>query len=129
MIRKILAWILTLLGIALGSEVTYLLLKFFNVTHMFGYEITDIRRILLIGLSGIIGGIIFYLISPWIINRGTQSTHNVENMLQKIPTSEIIIGSIGLIIGLIIANLISGPLKLLQISWLTSIILHCYMLH
>ncbi|NLM44500.1 MAG: PIN/TRAM domain-containing protein [Clostridiales bacterium] len=122
MIRKILAWILTLLGIALGSEVTYLLLKFFNVTHMFGYEITDIRRILLIGLSGIIGGIIFYLISPWIINRGTQSTHNVENMLQKIPTSEIIIGSIGLIIGLIIANLISGPLKLLQISWLTSII-------
>ena len=43
-------------------------------------------------------------------------------MLQKIPTSEIIIGSIGLIIGLIIANLISGPLKLLQISWLTSII-------
>lgn len=122
MIRKILVWILTILGIVLGSEVTYLLLKFFDVTHMFGYEITELKRILLIGLSGIIGGIIFYLISPWIINRGKQSTRKVENMLQKIPTSEIIIGSLGLIIGLIIANLISGPLRLLQISWLTSII-------
>lgn len=122
MIRKILVWILTILGIVLGSEVTYLLLKFFDVTYMFGYEITELKRILLIGLSGIIGGIIFYLISPWIINRGKQSTRKVENMLQKLPTSEIIIGSIGLIIGLIIANLISGPLRLLQISWLTSII-------
>lgn len=122
MIKKILIWILTLLGIALGSETTYLLLKFLNVTHLFGYEITDFRRILAIAISGIIGGIIFYLVSPWFIKRGTQSTYKVEKMLQKIPTNEIIVGAVGLIIGLIIANLISGPLKLLQISWLTSII-------
>ena len=86
MIRKILVWILTLLGIALGSETTYLLLKFLGVTHLFGYEITDFKRLLAIAISGIIGGIIFYLISPWIINRGSQSTHKVEKMLQKIPT-------------------------------------------
>ncbi|MDD2480716.1 MAG: PIN/TRAM domain-containing protein [Lutispora sp.] len=122
MIKKILIWILTLLGIALGSEVTYLLLKFFKVSYLFGYEITDFKRILAIALAGIIGGIIFYLISPWVINRGTQSTYKVEKMLQKVPTNEIIIGVVGLIMGLVIANLISGPLKLLQISWLTSII-------
>jgi len=122
LIRKILVWILTLLGVVLGSEATYLLLKFLNVTHLFGYEITDLRKILAIVVSGIIGGIIFYLLSPWIIKQGTQSTRKVEKTLQKIPTNEIIIGSIGLIIGLIIANLISGPLKLLQIAWLTSII-------
>jgi len=122
LIRKIVAWILTLLGIVLGSEVTYLSLKLLNITHIFGYEVTEFRKILAIALSGIIGGIIFYLISPWIINRGKQSTTKVEKMLQKVPTSEIIIGAVGLIIGLIIANLISGPLKLLQIAWLTTII-------
>ncbi len=122
MLKKILGWFLTLLGIILGSEAAYLIIKYFNITLIFGYEMTDFRKILVIALSGIIGGIIFYFLAPWIINRGTQSTYQVEKMLQKVPTNEIIIGAFGLIMGLIIANLISGPLRLIPISWLSSII-------
>lgn len=122
MLKKILGWFLTLLGIALGSEAAYLIIKYLKINVIFGYEITDFRKFLVIALSGIIGGIIFYFLSPWIINRGTQSTDKVEKMLQKIPTNEIIIGAVGLILGLIIANLISGPLKLIPYFWLGSII-------
>ena len=122
MFKKVLSYILTLLGIILGSEVAYLSIKYFKIYSIFGYILTDFRKFLIIALSGIIGGIIFYLLSPWIINRGSKSTSKMEVMLQKVPTNEIIIGAIGLIIGLVIANLISGPLKLIPIFWLSSII-------
>ncbi len=122
MLKKILRCFLTLLGIALGSEIAYLIMRFFKINYILGYEITDLRRILIIALSGIIIGIIFYFLSPGIITKGSQITNRVERMLQKIPTNEIIIGAVGLIMGLVIANLLSGPLKLIPYFWLGSII-------
>ncbi|NLN47920.1 MAG: PIN/TRAM domain-containing protein [Clostridiales bacterium] len=122
MLRKILRCFLTLLGIVLGSEATYLIIKYFKVDLLLGYELTGIRHILIIALFGVIGGIIFYFISPRIITKGSQAAIHIEKMLQKVPTNEIIIGALGLIMGLVIANLISGPLKLIPYSWLAGAI-------
>lgn len=123
MIRKIFVWVLMILGIALGSEMAYLLLNHFGVTLIFGYDFSGSNSFVLYLFGGAIGGIIFYLISSWLINLGKESTTKVERMLQRIPTSEILVGAVGLIIGLIIAYLISsGPIKLIPFAWLGTLL-------
>lgn len=123
MLKKIIIWIITLIGITIGSEAVYLTIKYLDIKWLFGYEITQTSRIVFIIAGGLLFGIIFYFISPWLINRGRQSTVQVERMLQKVPTHEIIVGAFGLIVGLIIANLINnGPIKLIPIAWLSIIL-------
>lgn len=70
-----------------------------------------------IGIS-LIFGIIFFLLSPRIINRGKRIAKFIENELQDIPTNEIVVASIGLIIGLLIAYLLSQPFYKLEIPYL-----------
>lgn len=123
LLKKVFFWILLVLGIALGSEASYLLVKEFGITSLLGYSISGINLILFIIAGGIIGGIIFYFLSSWLIRLGKQSTHQVERMLYKVPTSEIVVGAIGLIVGLVIAYLISsGPIKLIPFAWLGTIL-------
>lgn len=123
MIRKIIVWVLMVLGVALGSETSYLIQKYLGVTQIFGYDVSGTNSIILVIFGGVIGGIISYLISSWLINFGKASTRKVEKMLQKIPTSEILVGAVGLIIGLIIAYLISsGPIKLIPFAWLGTLL-------
>lgn len=119
MIRKIFRWILTVIGVAAGSELAYLLIKYFNITKIFGYGMTGINLIASIVLGGIITGIIVFLISPWFINLTTAITSRIEKLLQSTPTSEIVSGIMGLLVGLVIAYLISsGPINLIPIAWL-----------
>ena len=123
MIRKIFVWVLMILGVVLGSELSYLLTKYFGVTQIFGYDVSGSNSYVLFLFGGAIGGIIFYLISSWLINLGKESTTKVERMLQRVPTSEILVGAVGLITGLIIAYLISsGPIKLIPFAWLGTLL-------
>ncbi len=124
MLRKIVVWVLMILGAALGAEGSFLAIRNFQVTELFGYNVsTGLNLIVLILLGGAIGGIIFYLISSWLINIGKESTSKVEKMLQRLPASEVLVGAVGLIIGLVIAYLISsGPLKLIPFAWLGMIL-------
>jgi uncharacterized protein YacL len=63
--------------------------------------------LLVINVFGaILGGIIMFIISPWIIKWGVKTTDWIEQKLQKTPISDILIGFLGLIMGLIIANLL-----------------------
>lgn len=112
-----------ILGVAIGAETSYLLTSYFGVTHIFKLDVSGGNSFILFLLGGAIGGIIFYLISSWLINLGRESTSRVERMLQRIPTSEMLVGAIGLIIGLIIAYLISsGPIKLIPFAWLGTLL-------
>lgn len=121
--RKIIVWVLMILGVAFGAESVYLLKNYFNVTQFFGIDFSGSNSLILILFGGVIGGIIFYLISSWLINFGKESTTRVERMLQKVPTGEMLVGAIGLITGLIIAYLISsGPIKLIPFAWLGTIL-------
>ncbi len=62
-------------------------------------------------------GIIFFTLSPKIIHKGKKVIEGMESELQKFPTSDIALGSIGLIVGLIIAFLISKPLDNLEFPY------------
>ena len=59
----------------------------------------------------IIFGIIFYLLFPMILKKLTVNFEDVMKKSQKTPTSDIMIAIAGLIVGLIIAFLVSLPIS------------------
>lgn len=72
-------------------------LNFFDLTVLNGIFIT---------ISGIIGGIIGFIFSPLFIKKLRNLSVWVETQLNKTPISDVVAGIIGLISGLIIANLL-----------------------
>lgn len=98
-IRGILAALGALFGLALFIYVDSMVLDSVNNNFM--------MYIVGIIISSILGGVFLFLLTPWLINRGRGITNWIERELAKIPTVNIILGSAGLIVGLIIAYLIS----------------------
>lgn len=64
--------------------------------------------ILLAAFGGLAGGIIGYLLAPFCIKYLWQFTYWIEARLNKMPVYDVIAGSIGLAVGLIISNLIGS---------------------
>lgn len=118
MLNKIIKGIMSLLGITIGVA------SYFYVIKLFPGLINgpQVYEILGAVFSGIIMGFIFYLISPWLLDEGKIMANRVEKELAKVPPMEILIGSIGLILGLFIAWLISNPLLQIRVPIVGSVI-------
>ncbi len=95
---------LALIGYVLASDImsNEELFKFFNHDIPNGV-VRFIASIIVAFLLGAIG----YVITPLIMRYIKKTVENAEIELEKIPPSKIVTGSVGLIIGLIIAYLIS----------------------
>lgn len=65
-----------------------------------------ITTILILMLGGLAGGAIGFILSPFFIKHLWKFTYWVESMLNKMPIYDVLAGSLGLAIGLIISNLI-----------------------
>ncbi|NLY20688.1 MAG: TRAM domain-containing protein [Tissierellia bacterium] len=74
-----------------------------------------------IGISFIIA-IIFYLLTPNFLNLFKNILDALEQNLTNRPVSEIILGSVGLIIGLIIAYLISQLIYYINIPYISNVL-------
>lgn len=64
-----------------------------------------------IALGALVGVLAGVLSAPWIIKGGLALTAVVDQYLAKTPTQDLIMGSLGLIFGLIIANLLGAILS------------------
>jgi uncharacterized protein YacL len=106
LINKIFRWILTVVGLVIGFTVTQALINTDLIRNLIQIKSGPISMIFETAIGTLIFGLIFYLFSPIIINLVWKLTELIEGGLQKIPTNDIIIGVVGLIIGLIISNLI-----------------------
>ena len=121
MIDKIIKIGISLLGVLLGYGLITLAetVKVLNISLQ-GW----LGLIVSIGFSLLLG-IIFYFLSTKIISKGRKLIHIFENELQKFPIYDIALGSVGLIVGLIIAYLLSQPLiKIPYLGLAASIILY-----
>lgn len=118
MADKIAKSIITIIGLLVGYVITAGL-KYFNVLNL-----TDkgLLGILIIASIVIASGIIFFILSPKFINGGRKFIRFIEVEIQDLPASDIMLGSIGLIVGLIIAYLLSQPFYNLKIPYLGTII-------
>lgn len=80
----------------------------------FIYQLTYISpeiKILVYIAAALALGFIFYTTSNKLIEIVMESLDRLEMVIQKLTLYELVVGSIGLIIGLIIANLITIPIK------------------
>jgi len=85
---------------------------------------TDISRqfnpFLLYILAGAASGIIFILLSGRIAGAIERGIQKVEGVLEEAPSATLLSGSIGLVIGLVIAALISIIIRLIPVAWLSA---------
>ncbi|MBZ2175207.1 PIN/TRAM domain-containing protein [Schnuerera sp. xch1] len=118
MADKIIRGIITLIGLLIGYGMLagLIALDIINLSNR-GW----LNLIFYLGVS-LIFGIIFFLLSPKIKKGGKRLVQLVESELQQVSVIEIALGSIGLIIGLIIAYLLSQPFYKLEIPYLGVVI-------
>ena len=78
------------------------------ITHFasFGDMSLTVARIAVVVVGTILGIIIGYVVSSFILKPGLVIARQLERVLTHIPNQELIAGTIGLLFGLIIANLI-----------------------
>lgn len=84
-----------------------------------------------IALGALLGILIGVIGAPWIIRGGLALTTVVDQHLVKTPTQDLIMGSFGLVFGLIIANLLGSILSTMgpigKAVWLVSTLLLGYL--
>ncbi|NPV74172.1 MAG: PIN/TRAM domain-containing protein [Pelotomaculum sp.] len=82
----------------------------------------------LLTLTGLVAGI---LLSPLLMRGAVRLTVLIEQYLQKTPTQDLVMGSVGLIIGLIIANLMGSILSFMgilgKLLWILITLLLAYL--
>jgi hypothetical protein len=123
MLNKFIRGLLSVIGIVVGYLITNIVVKLNFMSGLIKPGHFSVSLLISYAIGMILFGIIFFVISPFIINIVWKAVGMMENWLQKIPTNEIIIGGSGLIIGLIVANLLVGAFtKLLSTDDVLSVI-------
>lgn len=103
MIEKLVRAVLTVIGASLGVFIGVV------ANQMNLLSLTGMQSTLIVVASGFVFGIIFYLLTPNIKKISLNIVGTFEKELLKFSASDIILGSGGLIIGFVIAFLISQP--------------------
>lgn len=104
--RKLIRVFSTIFGGALGFLVTTYGITTINT--LFRVDLKQYNPFAVIGAGIAIGGVIGFAVVPWLIELTWRATGWVETKLHRAPLQDIVSGAIGLIIGLIIANLIGA---------------------
>lgn len=108
--RKFLRICIAALGLGLGCALTALVL--YNIKYPgYGYVMryTTMTPVL-VGIYAVVGisfGLIFYLYSPYIIDGVRRFFRATESWLHRTPAMDILFGVLGLMLGLLLAYLVS----------------------
>ncbi|MCL2338228.1 MAG: PIN/TRAM domain-containing protein [Firmicutes bacterium] len=84
-----------------------------------------------IGLTTLAGLMLGIFVTPWLIKVSLRLTALLEQMLSKTPTQDLVMGSVGLIVGLIIANLLGSVFSFMgtigKLIWIAFTLLMAYL--
>ena len=127
-IRKTVFFILVALFAALGFYAAIFMMS--NKLIQVPNELYQLRYgVYALGLA--LGLVMGLLLSPWIIRGSLRLVSLIEQFLQRTPTYDLIMGSVGLILGLIISNLLGSALAFLglpgKIIWVLGTVLLGYL--
>lgn len=117
MVRKIIRVVLTIFSMFLGYGVVNLLYSVGILNF-----IDDNFRLYVYISTSLIFGIIFHIAFPKLLFTARNIANSVEGELQQVPATDIVLGSVGLIVGLVIAYLSSQPFFNLGIPYLGVVI-------
>ncbi|NLO82128.1 MAG: PIN/TRAM domain-containing protein [Clostridiales bacterium] len=114
---KIIRGFLTVLGLVIGTGIAWLIttiLKYNGILLLPMYQDPVIYL-----TCGIIFAIILFITSKRLMDLTIKLTNQIELKLQEIPITDMVYGAFGLIVGLIIAYLISSPISQITFPWLS----------
>lgn len=120
MLKRFFRGVLTLMGTGLGIGLGFLVNWFLESFEL--ELIPNVQEAALLAAFALIFGIIFFLMANRIMKVVSACLKWVERKLSDVPAHDIFFGSLGLVIGLFIAFLISSPIRDMRIK-LVSIIL------
>ncbi len=117
MISKIARWIITVFGGITGIIIFYYGRSYFDESFQ-GLQ----REILGSLIAFAVGAIIIYLISPGLLKLGRRSVQRIETEFLKIPTTDMVLGTAGMLAGLVITYFISRLLLSIPIPFLGEVL-------
>lgn len=113
MLKRIVQACFLIIGITLGIFLIPDLLKLINLN--------DIPLLNNPYVSAILGAIIFYFITFWAVDHVVNFVRWAEESLVKVPITDIIFGSVGLVFGLVVAFLIGYALNAIEVPILNTV--------
>ncbi|MGL5313749.1 MAG: PIN/TRAM domain-containing protein [Peptostreptococcaceae bacterium] len=111
MLKRVIRIVISILGFILGLTTYLSLVKAFPQLA-FGIDEQGMVASIIVG---IVIGLLFYLIWPWAANKFQEIAKLVDKEISKYPQTDILLGAIGLIIGFVIAYLVSGLINSIPI--------------
>jgi len=123
--RKVLRILLALVGIGIGcGVVAWVLYSFKYPGYSYVLRYTTIPAVMaaLYVIVGLLFGIIFYILSPKIIDGIYGSFKKFEHRLTEMPAMDILFGVLGIMIGLLLAFLLSLLVQTINIPVLPEVI-------
>ncbi|MDP4146248.1 MAG: PIN/TRAM domain-containing protein [Bacillota bacterium] len=117
MLKKVLRILFTIIGLIIGYIVGDKLIKTNYIPIVRNTGGGSIQSIIFLVLCTLAFGFILFLISPWINKLIMKVMDYLERNIQKIPTLDIIFGTTGAIIGLIISYLFVGLFARISTLW------------
>ncbi len=120
MLNKIAKGILAILGALLGIGVSWIINKTFLRFNI--YFLPNYQEMFIYICGGVGFAILVYLLSNKIIDGIVRLTNSIEHRLQEVPTANVISGAFGLIVGLIIAYLLTSPINQIKLAWLSGLL-------
>ena len=123
--RKVLRIIIALVGIGFGCGiVAWVLLSFKYPGYEYALRYTTIPAVMaaLYVIVGILFGIIFFILSPKIIDGIHGFFQRVEHRLTEMPALDILFGVIGIMIGMVFAFLLSLIIRTIDVPVLPEVI-------
>lgn len=105
-IEKMMHFLLTVLGAGLGAGAAALMIVFLREPYPVFAQTLYAPTLLYIA-CGLIGGLLFYLCANWFIRYGIEFMVGTEKVLEKMSFQQILFTTTGLVLGLVVAALIS----------------------
>jgi uncharacterized protein YacL len=102
-INKIIRVAIAIIGFFLGYQLLALALYFNKIIKLIDPD--SIPALITELAGGLIFAIIFFILSSGLIRDGVKAKEWIENRLQKTPMRDILYGFLGLMMGLVVANL------------------------
>ena len=127
MIKKAIKYLIAVVGATFGI-IFYILVKDFlkdiRPTNM-SLRLFDIALAVIIT---VLFAIIFYFLAPFIIDKGQKIANYFQGQILKMPLPELITSIVGLVIGIVIAYLLSNPISKIPFAGIPiSILLYVFL--
>lgn len=117
MFRRGMSILISIIGAVLGIIFTNVIF-----TNFIEKSTSMIIKIVAMIVAAVVFGFIFYALAPKLISVELKLIESIEDSLKKFSLVDIIIGTIGLVVGLVLAFLISQPLLKLNIPGIGTVL-------